>query len=248
MLAGIREILIITTPHDRSQFEILLGDGSSLGISFKYATQSEPKGLAEAFIIGEEFLAGDSCLMILGDNIFHGVGLGRDLVGALPASGAHIFTYEVSNPADYGIIEIDEYGKICSITEKPLNSISNLAITGLYFFDKEVSQFAKNVTPSARGELEITSIINMYLENSRLSYTQLSRGTAWLDTGNPNSMHDASTYIKVIEDRTGSKIACLEEIAYGYRWIDSKQLGQAIKKLGKNIYSEYLRKLLSSNI
>jgi glucose-1-phosphate thymidylyltransferase len=165
MLAGIREILIITTPHDQSQFKELLGDGSELGVSFVYATQPEPKGLAQAFTIGEEFLAGDSCLMILGDNIFHGVGLGRDIIRELPNSGAHIFTYEVTDPSQYGILTLDDFGQVKSIQEKPIASLSKLAITGLYFFDHKVSEIASHVTPSLRGELEITSVLEEYLNN-----------------------------------------------------------------------------------
>jgi glucose-1-phosphate thymidylyltransferase len=244
MLAGIREILIITTPHDQSQFKELLGDGSELGVSFQYAVQPEPKGLAQAFTIGEEFLAGDSCLMILGDNIFHGAGLGRDIVRELPTSGAHIFTYEVANPADYGILETSSDGKPISITEKPAEFISNLAVTGVYFFDGKVSEVAKNVKQSKRGEMEITSVIDHYLKSKSLTFTRLSRGSAWLDTGNPDSLNDAAAYVKVIEDRTGLKIACLEEIALINNWITRDQLQIIIKKNPKNFYYSYLEKLI----
>jgi glucose-1-phosphate thymidylyltransferase len=244
MLAGIRDILIITTPHDQPQFKELLGDGSELGVNFQYAMQPEPKGLAQAFTIGEEFLAGDSCLMILGDNIFHGAGLGRQIARELPASGGHIFTYEVSNPSDYGIISFDNSGAIASIIEKPEKFISSTAITGLYYFDEFVSDFAKLVEPSPRGELEITSLINLYLKESTLTYTKLSRGTAWLDTGTPNSMHDASTYIKVIEERTGSKIACLEEISFNLGWIQAQQIEMSIQRLGNSSYGHYLNEIL----
>jgi glucose-1-phosphate thymidylyltransferase len=244
MLAGIREILIITTPHDQSQFKELLCDGSELGVSFQYAVQPEPKGLAQAFTIGEEFLAGDSCLMILGDNIFHGAGLGRDIIRELPTSGAHIFTYEVANPSDYGILEINQHGKPISITEKPTEFISNLAVTGVYFFDGKVSEIAKNVQPSKRGELEITSVIEHYLNSDSLTYTRLSRGAAWLDTGNPDSLNDAAAYVKIIEDRTGLKIACLEEIAFNQGWIDKEKLQNVISRLGKNAYARYLEKLI----
>jgi glucose-1-phosphate thymidylyltransferase len=240
MLAGIREILIITTPHDQSQFKKLLGDGSDFGVSFQYAQQLEPKGLAQAFTIGEEFLAGDSCLMILGDNIFHGAGLGRDLINELPSSGAHIFTYEVSNPSDYGILEVDQNGRPVAITEKPLEFKSNLAVTGVYFFDGNVSAVAKEVEPSKRNELEITSIIDHYLKAGSLTFTRLSRGSAWLDTGNPDSLNDAALYVKIIEDRTGLKIACLEEIAWTNGWIDSNQLHQLATRLQRNNYSKYL--------
>jgi glucose-1-phosphate thymidylyltransferase len=244
MLAGIREILIITTPHDQSQFKELLGDGSELGVSFKYATQPEPKGLAQAFTIGEDFLSGESCLMILGDNIFHGAGLGRDLVRELPSTGAHIFTYEVSNPSDYGILEVNPEGRIISITEKPKNYISNLAVTGLYFFDGEVSEVAKKVQPSVRGEMEITSVIDHYLQSGCLSFSHLSRGAAWLDTGNPDSLNDAAAFVRIIEDRTGLKIACLEEIALSNKWIEKSDLQIKISRYENNDYYKYLRNLL----
>ena len=243
MLAGIREILIITTPHDQSQFKELLGDGSELGVSFEYATQPEPKGLAQAFTIGEAFLSGESCLMILGDNIFHGAGLGRDLVLELPSNGAHIFTYEVSNPSDYGILEVGSEGNPISITEKPTEYISNSAITGLYFFDGEVSNVAKNVMPSARGEMEITSVIDHYLQSGSLSFTRISRGAAWLDTGNPDSLNDAAAYVRIIEDRTGQKIACLEEISFYQGWITESQLESRIAQYRLNSYAKYLQRL-----
>jgi len=246
MLAGIREILIITTPHDQPQFQELLGDGSDLGVSFTYATQPEPKGLAQAFTIGEEFLSGESCLMILGDNIFHGAGLGRDLVRELPVSGAHIFTYEVSNPSEYGILEVSQDGNPVSITEKPPEYISNLAVTGLYFFDGNVSEVAKNVYPSARGELEITSIIDHYLKSGSLTFTQLSRGSAWLDTGNPDSLSDAAAYVRIIEDRTGLKIACLEEISFSQGWILASQIESRVKQYKSNSYARYLGKLIEN--
>jgi len=244
MLAGIREILIITTPHDQPQFKELLGDGSDLGVSFNYAQQPEPKGLAQAFIIGEEFLAGDSCLMILGDNIFHGTGLGRDLINVLPSSGAHIFTYEVSNPSDFGILEVDQNGSPISITEKPLEPESNWAVTGVYFFDGKVSAVAKEVKPSNRGEVEITSIIDDYLKSGSLTFTRLSRGSTWLDTGNPESLTDAAVYVKIIEDRTGLKIACLEEIAFAQGWITTTQLESKIAQYKMNSYAKYLQQLI----
>ena len=244
MLAGIREILIITTPNDQSQFKELLGDGSDLGVSFQYAHQPEAKGLAQAFIIGEEFLAGDSCLMILGDNIFHGAGLGQDLINVLPSSGAHIFTYEVSNPSDYGILEVDQNGSPISITEKPLEPESNLAVTGVYFFDGKVSAVAKEVKPSNRGELEITSVIDDYLKSGSLTFTRLSRGSTWLDTGNPESLNDAAVYVKIIEDRTGLKIACLEEIAFVQGWITATQLESKIAQYKMNSYAKYLQRLI----
>jgi glucose-1-phosphate thymidylyltransferase len=245
MLAGIREILIITTPHDQKAFQELLGDGSKLGVSFSYETQPEPKGLAQAFVIGEAFLSGDSCMMILGDNIFHGAGLGRDIVRDLPNSGAHIFTYEVSNPSDYGILKIDKNGKPVSITEKPVEFISNLAVTGVYFFDGNVSEIAKKVQPSKRGEMEITSVIDHYLKSGSLSFTSLSRGSAWLDTGNANSLSDAATYVRIIEERTGLKIGCIEEIAWRNEWIGPVQLQKIASELGNNSYSGYLRSLIN---
>lgn len=247
MLAGIREILIITTPHDQSQFMELLGDGSDFGVSFHYEIQPEPKGLAQALIIGEKFLAKKSCLLILGDNIFHGAGLGRDIVRDLPNSGAHIFTYEVSNPRDYGILEVNRQNLPVSIIEKPTNTKSNLAVTGLYYFDDTASEIAKKIKPSERGEVEITSVIDKYLKSGSLSYTHISRGSAWLDTGNPDSMHDASSYVRVIEERTGLKIGCLEEIAFENKWISQAGLESNINKHRNSGYGVYLRKLVSLN-
>jgi len=240
MLAGIREILIITTPTDQRQFVSLLGDGSDYGVSFSYATQSEPKGLAEAFIIGEKFLSGEPCLMILGDNIFHGAGLGRDILKNLPESGAHIFTYEVSNPEEYGVLEIDSNNNPVLICEKPKHPKSNLAVTGLYFFDGNVSKIAKKVLPSERGELEITSIIDSYLRSNLLSFTKLSRGSAWLDTGNPSSLNDAAAYVRIVEERTGLKIACLEEIALNNKWITKEALQLKLRNRNLNSYYRYV--------
>ena len=244
MLAGVREILIITTPDDQPAFKNLLGDGSNFGITFTYAVQPKPEGLAQALIIGEEFLAGDSCLMILGDNIFHGAGLGHELARSLPTSGAHIFTYEVSNPSDYGVLELDKDQRPISIIEKPKQYVSNLAVTGLYFFDHQASTAAKTIEPSPRGELEITSLIEHYLRNQELTFTALTRGTAWLDTGNPNSLNDAAAYIRIIEERTGLKIACLEEIAWKEKWISKEFIRESISKYGNNSYGNYLLKLL----
>ena len=243
MLAGVREILVITTPHDQPQYIELLGDGSGFGVKFQYATQPEPKGLAQAFTIGEEFIAGDSCLMILGDNIFYGAGLGRELIRNLPKSGAHIFTYEVANPSEYGVLQLDDSNFPISIAEKPAQFISNLAVTGLYYFDKEVSRIANGVVPSARGELEITSVIESYLKSGSLTYTPLSRGSVWLDTGSPKALNDASTYVRVIEERSGQKIACLEEIALANNWIDEKSVFEKFSKLN-NSYANYIINLL----
>lgn len=245
MLAGIREILIITTPQDQPQFIDLLGDGTDFGVSFQYAIQPEPKGLAEAFTIGEDFLSGDSCLMILGDNIFHGAGLGRDIISELPKSGAHIFTYEVANPSDYGILKVDSKGSPISIEEKPKEFVSNLAVTGVYFFDGDVAGIAKKVKPSKRGEVEITSVIDYYLKSNSLTFTQLSRGAVWLDTGNPDSLNDAAAYVKIIEDRTGLKIACLEEISLNFGWITKEQISSKIQQYKMNSYAKYLHQIIS---
>jgi glucose-1-phosphate thymidylyltransferase len=245
MLAGVREVLIITTPHDQSAFEALLGNGCQFGIRIEYAIQPKPEGLAQAFIIGEKFLNGDSCLMILGDNIFHGAGLGHQLQETLPKSGAHIFTYTVSDPTQYGVLSLDAEDRPLAIEEKPKNPTSNLAVTGLYFFDRRVPEVAKTVKPSPRGELEVTSVIDWYLQRNELTVTQLTRGAAWLDTGSPNSMHEASTYIRVIEERTGLKIACLEEIAYGEGWISQSSFENQITTYGNCGYGQYLKAIIS---
>jgi glucose-1-phosphate thymidylyltransferase len=247
MLAGVREILIITTLHDQYAFKNLLGDGSQFGIRFEYAVQHKPEGLAQAFLIAENFLLSDSAMLVLGDNLFHGSGLGHQLESTIPQLGGHIFTYEVANPSDYGVLEIDELGRPISIEEKPSLPKSNLAITGLYYFDNQVVEIAKAVQPSSRGELEITSVIRAYLQEAQLTYTQLSRGTAWLDTGNPKSMHDAASYIQIIEERTGLKVACLEEIAYSNHWIGDDELFKSAEVLGKSSYGDYLRKILKSS-
>jgi glucose-1-phosphate thymidylyltransferase len=245
MLAGIREILVITTPQDLPLFKLLLGDGSKYGVVFQYLTQNLPEGLAQAFIIGEEFIADDDCVLILGDNIFHGAGLGHELSRIAEGNEAHIFTYEVSNPSDYGVLEIDALGRAISVIEKPEKPKSNLAITGLYYFNKDVCSIAQSVKPSARGELEITSIIQTYMNRGTLGFTKLSRGTAWLDTGSPNSLNDAAAYIRVIEERTALKIGCLEEIAFEGGWIDRDSLEKSISLLGKNSYSNYLQSFLA---
>ena len=244
MLAGIREILIITSPHEHSLFVNLLGDGSDLGVSFQYKIQHAPNGLAEAYVLAEEFLGDSSSLMILGDNIFSGAGLGQELARSLPHSGAHIFTYKVANPNQYGILSLNSDGSPKSVIEKPIETDSNLAITGLYFFDNRASSIAKSVTPSHRGELEITSIIDFYLNEKDLTFTQISRGAAWLDTGSPKSMNDAANFIRVMEDRTGLKIACLEEIAWTQGWISSEKLGELSAKLKPSEYGHYLASLL----
>jgi glucose-1-phosphate thymidylyltransferase len=245
MLAGIRDILIITTPQDSALFKELLGNGSDLGVSFSYAIQPKPEGLAQALIIGETFLNNGSCLLILGDNIFHGVGLGSEIQKTLPLNGAHIFTYEVANPSEYGILAINDAGAPVSIEEKPSKPASNLAVTGLYYFDNKASAIAKQIKPSARGELEITSLINEYLIKESLTLTNLSRGTAWLDTGNPDSMLAASQYVQIVEQRTGLKIACLEEIALNNKWISQTKIKEKILYLKNANYISYLQKLLT---
>jgi glucose-1-phosphate thymidylyltransferase len=243
MLAGIREILIITTSDEQHIFKTLLGDGSKFGVRFIYQIQETPKGLAHAYILAEKFLNGDSSLMILGDNIFYGSGLGQDLKRILPKTGAHVFTYQVANPNQYGILTLDSQGAPMRIDEKPETSISNLAVTGLYFFDHQAIEFAKQVTPSARGELEITSIIDQYIKSGHLTFTQISRGSAWLDTGSPKAMNDASNFIRVIEDRTALKIACLEEIAWLQGWISSEDLLSLARELLPSEYGIYLASL-----
>jgi glucose-1-phosphate thymidylyltransferase len=244
MLAGIRDILVITTPHEQSSFIELLGDGSQFGISIKYAIQEKPEGLAQAFIIGESFLDGENCLMILGDNIFHGVGLGNQLQQTLPDSGAHIFTYQVAEPSQYGVLNLDSAGMPIKIEEKPSHPTSRLAVTGLYFFDSRVSSVAKCVEPSPRGELEITSVIDWYLQKKELSVTQLSRGIAWLDTGTPKGLHDAASYIRLIEERNGLSVGNLEEIALEKEWIDRAYIEEYLSKKGNNQYYAYVRNLL----
>ena len=244
MLAGIREVLIITTPQDQPAFQNLLGDGSRFGITIKFEIQNEPKGLAQAYLIAEEFLSGHNSMMVLGDNIFHGVGLGRELSVRENFVGARIFSYQVTDPSQYGILNLDQNGKVISVIEKPRESLSKLAITGLYCFDKMAVEYAKQVKESPRGELEITSIIERYLGAKKLEVTHLSRGTAWLDTGNPNLMSDASSYIRVIEERTGLKVACLEEIALANGWLTREELQLDLNSVGHGDYAKYLRLLL----
>lgn len=248
MHAGVREILIITTPEDQTQFRDLLGDGSQFGMKFEFAIQLQPKGLAQALLIAQEFLEQDSCLMILGDNLFHGYGLGRQLSKIGQQSACEIFLYEVAEPKQYGVAEIDQDAKLISLEEKPELPKSNLAITGLYYFDSRASGFAKEILPSERGELEITSVIQKYLDRDEVFAHQLTRGTAWLDTGSANSLHDASSYIRVLEERTGLKIGCIEEIAYRSGWIDKKGLEKLISPLSKNSYGKYLSRLLDEPI
>ena len=243
-LAGIKDILIITTREDQASFQRLLGDGSQYGASFVYEIQDKPNGLAEAFIIGEDFIAGDQVALILGDNIFHGVGLGQKLRPLTSRTGATIFAYRVSDPERYGVVEFDKDGKVLSIEEKPDKPKSNYAVPGLYFYDSQVCAIAKEIKPSYRGELEITAINDHYLSRSELTVKVLDRGTAWLDSGTIQTLHAASSYIQVIEERQGSKVSCLEEIAWRNKWISDQQLIEIANSYGKNPYGTYLRNLL----
>ena len=247
MMAGIREILIITTPEYHEQFQALLGDGSALGIRLEYAVQPSPDGLAQAFIIGEDFIGDESVALVLGDNIFHGTGLGTALSHVTNQEGATIFAYQVSNPRAYGVVEFDEDFKAVSIEEKPARPKSNYAVPGLYFYDNDVVQIAKTIVPSARGELEISTVNERYLEAGTLKVQVLDRGTAWLDTGTFESMMQASEYVRVIEDRQGTKIGCIEEIAWRAGWIDAGQLKKLAAPLVKSGYGAYLERLVTGD-
>ena len=247
MMADIRDILIITTPEYNSQFRNLFGDGSALGLNIEYAEQPSPDGLAQAFIIGEDFIGDDGCALVLGDNIFHGTGLGSSLRAHGEIDGGLIFAYQVADPTAYGVVEFDEQMKALSIEEKPKTPKSNFAVPGLYFYDNDVIEIAKSVKPSARGELEISSVNSAYLDAGKLQVHVLDRGTAWLDTGTFESMMQASEYVKVIEDRQGLKIGCIEEISWRAGWIDDAQfeeLGTSLKKSG---YGEYMLRLLAQS-
>lgn len=243
MLAGIREILIITTPEYNEQFKALLGDGSQLGVRLEYAVQPSPDGLAQAFIIGEEFIGDESVALVLGDNIFHGTALGTALSAHTAVDGAVIFAYQVSDPSAYGVVEFDEQFRAISIEEKPAEPKSNYAVPGLYFYDNSVVEVAKTIEPSARGELEISTVNERYLEQGSLNVQVLDRGTAWLDTGTFESMMQASEYVRVIEDRQGFKIGCIEEIAWRAGWIDDARLGELAAPLEKSGYGRYLQRL-----
>lgn len=248
MLAGIRDILIISTPHDMPGFQRLLGDGSDYGVNFSYAGQPSPDGLAQAFIIGEEFIGDDSACMVLGDNIFHGNGFIELLKEAVRSAEedakATVFGYWVSDPQRYGVAEFDNEGNCLSIEEKPVEPKSNYAVTGLYFYPNKVVEIAKNVKPSARGELEITTVNQHFLEDGELKVQTLGRGFAWLDTGTHDSLSEASTFIEVIEKRQGLKIACLEEIAYRNGWITADRVRELAQPMAKNQYGQYLLGLL----
>ena len=248
MLAGIKEILIISTPHDLPGFRRLLGDGKELGVKFEYAEQPSPDGLAQAFIIGEEFIGDDSVCLVLGDNIFYGAGfsalLHKAVADAEKDNKATVFGYYVNDPERYGVAEFDEKGNCLSIEEKPEQPKSNYAVVGLYFYPDSVVEIAKNIKPSKRGELEITSVNQEYLNRKQLMVQTLQRGFAWLDTGTHDSLSEASTFIEVIEKRQGLKVACLEEIAYKLGWIDENQLMEAAKPMLKNEYGKYLMGLI----
>ena len=240
MLAGIRDILIITTPQDSDSFKELLGNGSSIGISLTYSIQPKPEGLAQAFIIGEEFIGDEPVALILGDNIFYGTGLGRRLSEMQEIEGALIFGVNVSDPQRYGVAEVMPSGRVISVQEKPLNPKSNMAIPGLYFFDNRVIAKAKNVRKSSRGELEIISVISSYLEEGKLNLIRLGSGTAWMDCGTINSMIEAANYVKAVEDETSFKIGCIEEVAFVQGWINESQISFLASELGKNEYGSYL--------
>ncbi|MDA9294637.1 glucose-1-phosphate thymidylyltransferase RfbA [Flavobacteriaceae bacterium] len=244
MLAGIREILIITTPHDNESFKKLLGDGSDLGCKFEYAVQPEPNGLVEAFIIGEDFIGKDKVALVLGDNIFYGNGLGKVLRDKMNINGASIFACGVTNPEEYGVVEFDSNNKVLSVEEKPLNPKSNYAIPGLYFYDNNVVELAKKVKPSERGEKEITTLNEIYLENGKLNVVILDRGITWLDTGTVDSMDAATEFVRVIEKRNNTKVACLEEIAYLHGYISRKKAIEVSNKYGKSAYADYIKKCL----
>lgn len=245
MLAGIQEFLIITSLDDQGAFVRLLGNGSKYGVSFEFATQHKPDGIAQAFIIGEKYIGSESCALILGDNLFYGVGLGTQLKSLTHVSGAHIFAYKVKNPNQYGVVEFGQDGKVLSIQEKPTIPKSSYAVPGLYFYDNSVVEIAKSVKPSNRGELEITSINQKYLESGKLHATVLERGTAWLDTGTFESLNAASSFVQIIEDRQGQKISCLEEIAWRNGWIGDSDLLKRADEYKSSPFSDYLRGLLS---
>ena len=244
MLAGIREILIITTPHDQSSFKKLLGDGSQVGCKFEYAVQSEPNGLAEAFIIGEKFIGDEKVALVLGDNIFYGSGFGKLLRSKINVNGASVFAYPVQDPERYGVVEFNECKKVISIEEKPIKAKSNYAVPGLYFYDNKVVEYAKKVKPSDRGEKEITTLNQIYLDNDELEVGIMTRGMVWLDTGTVDTMDSATEFVRVIEKRTNKKIACIEEIAFIHNFINEEEALKVAEKYGKSGYGDYIKKCI----
>lgn len=249
MLSGIREILVISTPRDLPMFEALLGDGSAFGVSFSYEMQAEPNGLAEAFLIGEEFVAGEACALILGDNIYYGAGLGEVCRNAAAVEkGAVVFAYHVDDPERYGVVTFDPVtGHATSIEEKPARPQSNWAVTGLYFYDSDVTEIARSIKPSPRGELEITDVNRIYMERGDLAIARLGRGYAWLDTGTHDSLHEAGSFVRTIERRQGVKIACPEEIAFDFGYIDAEAVLARASMMGKTGYASYLRRVVSAS-
>ena len=245
MMAGIREVLIITTPEDNSSFRRLLGDGSQMGCQFEYAIQQIPNGLAQAFVIGESFIGKDKVALVLGDNIFYGAGLGNQLKKLAAVEGGYVFAYQVSDPERYGVVEFDANMKAVSIEEKPSKPKSNYAVPGLYFYDNEVVNISKGLKPSPRGEYEITDVNKEYLQKGNLKVAVLDRGTAWLDTGTFDSLSDASEFVRVIEKRQGTKIGCIEEVAYRNGFINKEQMMELAESLKKSGYGEYLRRLVN---
>ena len=243
MISGIKDILLITNPEDKESFEKLLGDGSQFGCKFSYEIQDKPNGLAEAFIIGKNFIKNDNVCLILGDNLIYGSGLGAILRSQLNSDGASIFAIEVEEPSNYGVVEFDSKGNILSIEEKPINPKSKYAIPGIYYYDNSVIHYAKMVKPSKRGEKEITDLNKIYLENKLLKVNKLPRGITWLDTGTPENFYEASEFVRVVQKRTYKKIACIEEIAYRMNYINKDDLQTLIKEKGKNDYSDYLKGL-----
>jgi glucose-1-phosphate thymidylyltransferase len=249
MLAGIRDVLVINTPHEQALFQRLLGDGSQWGINITYAVQPSPDGLAQAFLIGRDFIGGDPSCLVLGDNIFYGVGLTERLKRAAARSeGATVFGYWVRDPERYGVAEFDATGRVVGLEEKPIKPKSNYAVTGLYFYDKRASDFARDLKPSPRGELEITDLNRCYLDDGSLMLEQLGRGYAWLDTGTHDSLMEAGNYIQTIENRQGLKVCCPEEIAFNNKWIDAEQVLALAKPLSKTGYGEYLRNLVGNGL
>ena len=247
MMAGIQEILIITTPQDQEQFQRLLGDGSQLGLDIRYAVQERPEGLAQAFTLGADFIGKESVALVLGDNIFHGSGLGTRLSQQEELIGGRVFAYPVADPSDYGVVEFDAEGNALSLEEKPAHPKSRYAVPGLYFYDNRVVEIARGLTPSARGELEITAVNEAYLRDGQLQVTVLDRGTAWLDTGTFASLMKASEYVRVIEERQGYKIGCVEEVAWRMGYIDDARLRELAAPLVKSGYGEYLLELLKES-